>query len=213
MQYELRLASTASGVGYYAGIPKREGTFDEHLAYLRKCPLDDFMHRHLLEMLVQLDEQRGRGIFELARARDHVVLALLYEAALTCEHLRGLKTLYDNELIRSLVHHTPLRVIKSSMMEDRELHAGWMRLFERNLFLLEPLPPPEGVSLPVPFTPAELRAAAEGRVSLATIQRPVKPGAAGAGPPTHAGPPAPPQDQPQKDNDDDSQEVNKVTTE
>lgn len=170
MEYELRLAATASGVGYYAAIPRREATFDEYLAYLRKCPLDDFMHRHALEMLGQLDQERARWIYEMARGRDPVVVALLYEAVLTHEHLQGLKTLYDGESIRGLMPHTPLLLIKSSLMEDRETHSGWLRIFDRNLSLLEPLPPLETVPLPVPFEMEKLRSLHEGCISVEALR-------------------------------------------
>jgi ribosomal protein S12 methylthiotransferase accessory factor YcaO len=171
MEYELRLAATASGVGYFSSLPKTEATFDEHLTYLRACPLDDFMHRHLLEMLGQLDEERGRRIFELARGRDEVVMALLCEAALTRDHLGPLKELFDADLCRGLLPHTPLLVIKSALIEDRAVHAGWMRCFERNLSLLEPLPGPAEVTLPSPFNREGLLAAVREGPSLEEIRR------------------------------------------
>ncbi len=175
MRYELRLATTTSGVGYFASLPVQEGTFDSYLAYLRACPLDDFMHRHLVEMLGQLDEETVRRILEVARDRDGIVMALLYEAALAFQHLEPLKAFFDGSTVPSLLGLTPLIDIRSALREDQPLHVAWMRLLESNNAELEPLPPPDALPLPLPYSREELQGMGRGSVSLARVERPERP--------------------------------------
>ncbi len=132
MQYELRLESTTSGVGYFGCHPVKEGSFDEYLAYLRQRPFDDFMHRYLLEMIGRLDEANAAGMLELARGRDPIVVALLYEASFSFRHLAPLQSRLSREEILSLLPYTPQIDIKWSLLPDRELHYAWVRLFEEN---------------------------------------------------------------------------------
>jgi ribosomal protein S12 methylthiotransferase accessory factor YcaO len=166
MHYELQLATTASGIGYFAGVPTLSGTFDEHLAHLRSCPLDDFMHRHLLEMIGQLDEERAKNILRIALDRDEVMLALLLEAALTFEHLKPVKSLFSAQQIQALLKYTPLIHIKSAFLEDQRVHADWMRHFDRNISELQPLPPPGSLSLPMLYSTEELLAVSQGNEAL-----------------------------------------------
>jgi ribosomal protein S12 methylthiotransferase accessory factor YcaO len=173
MHYELRLATTASGVGYFAGIPSIDGNFDDYLAYLRSCPLDDFMHRHLLEKLGELDEGSARKIHRIASDRDEVMLTLLLEAALTFEHLKPVKQLFKPQQIRDLMKYTPLINIKSALLSDQQVHAAWMREFDQNISGLLPLPAPASVALPNPFSAAELQAVSHAKRSLQDLGPPV----------------------------------------
>ncbi len=166
MRYELQLATTASGVGYFAGIPSIAGNFDDHLAHLRSCPLDDFMHRHLLEKIGELDEETARRIHPIASDRDEVMLALLLEAALTFEHLKPVRQLFNLQQIQALMKQTPLTNIKSALLHDQRVHADWIRHFDRNISELQPLPPPGSVSLPHPCSTEEMLAASRGNRAL-----------------------------------------------
>ncbi len=177
MRYELRLATTASGVGYFAGVPAKIGTFDEYLAYLRSCPLDDFMHRYLLEKVGELDEETVRRIHQVARGRDEVMMTLLLEAGLTFGHLASVKQLFNAQEIQILAQHTPLINIKSALLEDQQAHADWMRRFDRNITDLEPLSLVNDASGRSLYTKEELPAASSRRVRLESIGAEFAPGA------------------------------------
>lgn len=160
MQYELRLATTASGVGYFGCYPVMEASFDESLAYLRQCPLDDFMHRYLLDMIGTVDEPSAGGILEMARGRDPVVVALIYEASLSFDHLAPLQSRFESEEIKSLLPYSSQIDIKWSLLPDRELHSAWVRLFSENVSSHRELPSLEQTGLPPLYDPEALRSAA-----------------------------------------------------
>lgn len=151
MRYNLRLSTTASGVGYFACVPAEEASFDEYLTYLRGCPLDNFMHGYLLDMMGRLDAESAKQILDVARGRDPVVTALLYEASLSFNRLAALRISFGRAEVQDLLSYTPLINIKSSLLDDRELHYQWIRLFEANISEHRDLPSLEAAGLPAPF--------------------------------------------------------------
>ena len=62
MRYELRLMDTLSGVGCFAAHPGPNLSFSEMLEHLRRHPMDEFMHQHLL---FKLGEHRTRKFEKL----------------------------------------------------------------------------------------------------------------------------------------------------
>lgn len=161
MRYELRLATTSSGIGYFASIPVEQASLDEKLAYLRSCPLDDFMHRHVLEMMQQLDLETARKFLTMARDRDELMLTLLYEASLSFRHLEALQASFSEDEARSLLKWSPLIDIKAALLADQQAHRQWIQLFDRNISQLHPLPSMDRVqsgSLPTLFGGEELAA-------------------------------------------------------
>ena len=155
LPYDLRLTTTGSGVGYFAAVPALEASFDQDLAYLRECPMDQFMHNHLLEMVGRLDLETARQILEMAGDRDPVVTVLLYEASLTFPALAPLAAGFQPREIARLLEYTPLNHARWSLLEDRTLHSRWIELFDRNLSQHEPLPSPDDAGLPFPYDPTE----------------------------------------------------------
>ena len=79
MRYELRLATTSLGVGYFACYPPSWASFDGNLDYLRSSPFDDFMHRHLVDQLGTLDFETAERVLETAWGRDPIVMGLIFE--------------------------------------------------------------------------------------------------------------------------------------
>ncbi len=159
MKYELRLTTTSSGVGYFACCPAINASFDEFLGYLREHPLDDFMHRYLLDMVGGLDAETGRRILDVARGSDPVVMALLYEASLSFERLAPLRERFSRGEIEALAAHTPLIDIKWSLLPDREPHREWVRLFEANISAHREMPAPDAAGPALLFGEDALRSA------------------------------------------------------
>lgn len=172
MSYELKLASTGSGVGYFACLPARQASFDECLAYLRLCPLDDFMHRSLLDRLCGLEPETLAAILDAAWGRDPIVVALVCEACLSVEKFEGLRSRFDREARRGLLPHSPLIILKSSLLGDQDLHARWGALFGSNLGQHRPLPHPETTGLPLLFPREVLAGLPRARMSLGPFVAP-----------------------------------------
>lgn len=159
MRYELRLMNTASATGYFAACPLLAAGFDDMLSYLREHPYDEFMHKHLSEMLSSLEDEQARQIFEVAGGRDPVMLAMLYEVSLLYDKFSGLRQCFDSKEAAKLSEVSPLVYIKSSLLEDNALHYQWIRLLEANIMEHKPLPAPDAVGLPAPIAPEALAAA------------------------------------------------------
>lgn len=155
LRYELKLAMTSSGVGYFACHPVQQATFDENLAILRRCPLDEFMHKFLLEGIGRLDQGEVRKMLQTARKRDPIVEALLYEAAFSFKKFDAIQNELDADRALHLMPYTPLITIKWSLLEDRRLHDAWTRIFEANIAEHRQLPPPNSTGLSSPY-PVEL---------------------------------------------------------
>jgi len=150
MHYELRLSNTASGVGYFACIPSGDLSLAEGLAYLGQCPFDDFMHNYLLELAGEEDRERLRQIADDAHNAS-VVSALVCEAALTFPRLASLKAYFNRQRMKALLAHTPLITIKSSLLDDQELHHAWIRAFDSVINEHRPIPSPASTGLPLLF--------------------------------------------------------------
>lgn len=152
MRYELRLATTALGVGYFACYPPASASFDENLDYLRTAPQDTFMHRHLVDQIGTVDMERAKHILERAWDRDPVVMGLIFEAALSFQSLSGLEGHFDRNRIEYILPHSPLIQARASLLSDQELHCKWLEVFEANMTEHRPLPAPEATGLPLLYT-------------------------------------------------------------
>lgn len=149
MRYELRLVTTAWGVGYFACYPPSGASFDENLEYLRSAPLDDFMHKHLVDQIGTFDLERVERLLEQAWERDPIVMGLIFEAALGFSKLSGLAGRFDRNRIESILPYTPLIEARASLLADQELHRKWAEIFEANLTEHRLLPEPEAAGLPM----------------------------------------------------------------
>ncbi len=138
MHYELRLISTASGIGYFSCCPAEAMSIEQELAYLRSHPNDDFMHKHLLDRVCECDEGQVRQFLQEA-GRDPVFQAVLYEAILTHEKFEKLQYLLDRSALDRLSGHTPLIYIRSSLLPDQPLHRRWIELLQHNVVEHQPI--------------------------------------------------------------------------
>lgn len=154
MEYELRLVSKASGVGYFSCCPKEDMGIDACLAYLRTHLYDDFMHKYVLDKVCECDTGALEQIIQQAW-QDPVLLPILCEAVFSSEKFGSLRTNFDREKIAVLSSNTPLIYLKSILMEDRQLHNQWITYFAQNILEHKPLDSLGTTALPFPF-PDEL---------------------------------------------------------
>lgn len=179
IHYELRLANTSSGVGYFACIPILQASLDSCLDYLRRCPLDDFMHKHVLDMICGVDEETVRSILSVARDRDPLMVALIDEASLSMEKLASLRGGFTRHVTERLLPYTPLISMKSSLLDDQDLHRKWGAMFGANLGSHRDLPDPGAAGLPFPYPEATLAAASSRMISVQSIRETCGVGASG----------------------------------
>lgn len=147
LNYELRLVSTSSGVGYFTCCPMKDMGIDAALAHLRACPNDEFMHKHILDRITECDEKLVEQLIAEAQ-HDPVFFAILCEAVLSEEKFAGLKTHFDKETSRCLLEYTPLIYIKSSLLEDQWQHQQWIEILRQNIMEHRPINDLPVVGLP-----------------------------------------------------------------
>ena len=122
MHYKLRLNRTASGAGFFACLPSGNCDFGDLLEYLKACPLDDFMHKHLLNTVLQFDKKQFSALFLTARADgDRALLALLYEACLISDDFSFLRKEFKEMNPKQLSRFTPMLDIRSEQTDDPEM--------------------------------------------------------------------------------------------
>jgi len=183
MRYELRLMDTLSGVGCFAAHPGANLSFAEMLEHLRRHPLDDFMHQHLL---FKLGEHRTKKFEKLieevqkdGRCTDLVLAALLVEACLGHERFAHLLPRLAGLDLREISRHTPAVHIRSCLLADQPLHNQWTLRMQANIVAHEPLAAPDEIGLAAPYAldalpPAATVTAAEMRQRLAPVLPPAK---------------------------------------
>ncbi|MFO7497573.1 MAG: YcaO-like family protein, partial [Desulfobacterales bacterium] len=154
--YELRLQSTATGVGYFACVPVATPSFEDAVAYLRRKPLDSFMHKFALDQVGAFDPQKIRALLAQADGRDPVMEALLHEAILLRPDLTDCRSALDPGRTRVLAAHTPQIFISSHQRPNRACQQQWTRIFADNLLDHRPLPEPAQTRLPAGYDAAML---------------------------------------------------------
>ena len=183
MRYELRLMDTFSGVGCFAAHPGPNLAFAEMLEHLRRHPLDDFMHQHLLYMLGQHRTKKFEKLINEVqkdgRCTDPVLAALLVEACLGHERFAHLLPRLAGLDLRTISRHTPALHIRSFLLPDQPLHNEWSMRMQMNIVAHEPLVPPAEMGLAAPYArealpPAAKLTAASARERLAGALPPPK---------------------------------------
>ena len=149
--YKLSLKTTDTGVGYFSCDPVKKISFEESIEYLRDHPYDTYMHKHLLDMIAKFDDTRMQQLIKEARQDDYTLSALLYEASLLYDKFTLTKKYFESEKTKKLSAYTPLNLIKSSLLDDHDLHSKWIDLFKSNIFDHKPLPPPDDIKIPLLF--------------------------------------------------------------
>lgn len=159
MRYELKLMDTLSGTGCFAAFPGPNLSFMEVLEHLEAHPYDEFMHRHMLDML---GKHRTRKIQKLITEikgdpGKKVLAALIYEAVLTHPRLESLRAGMEADFDPvELKQYSPALHLRSHLLEDQPLHNSWTSLFADNMEMHEALPAPEEAGLTQLYSPEEL---------------------------------------------------------
>ncbi|MCK4620189.1 MAG: hypothetical protein KAT52_09600, partial [Desulfobacterales bacterium] len=149
--YKLGLKNTETGVGYFSCSPMKEISFEESIEYLRDHPYDTYMHKHLLDIIANFDEKKIKQLIKEARQDDYTLSALLYEASLLYDNFNLFKEYFESEETKKLSAYTPLNLIKSSLLDDHDLHSKWIAVFKSNIFEHKPLPAPDDIKMPLLF--------------------------------------------------------------
>ncbi|WP_419788187.1 YcaO-like family protein [Pseudodesulfovibrio sp.] len=160
MRYKLQMMNTDFGVGMFAALPEPNLSFNEMTDHLRRHPYDDYMHEFVLQGFKDFRTRKLKKLIqEVMRdngASDPVLTAVMYEACLCHERQRQLLPLFDGLNVEALNDHTPAIHIRSRLLPDQEAHNRWIRMFEENLFSLEPLVHPEAMGIEPLFDEASL---------------------------------------------------------
>ncbi|WP_031483912.1 YcaO-like family protein [Maridesulfovibrio frigidus] len=152
MRYQLKLMDTLSGTGCFAALPVPNLSFSEVLKHLEEHPYDEFMHRHMLDML---GKHRTRKIEKLiteikGNPNKKVLAALIYEACLTHPKLSSLKDKVEQEFdSQELKNFTPTLHLRSHRLTDQPLHNQWTLVLSENMEEHADLPTPEETGLPL----------------------------------------------------------------
>jgi ribosomal protein S12 methylthiotransferase accessory factor YcaO len=150
MRYELKLMDTLSGTGCFAAFPGPNLSFSEVLAHLEAHPYDEFMHRHMLDML---GKHRTRKIQKLIKEikddpKKKVLAALIYEAAVTHPRLASIRAeveaVFDAEELKEF---SPTLHLRSHLQQDQPLHNKWTVLFSDNMEMHKDMPSAEAAEL------------------------------------------------------------------
>lgn len=148
-KYELALQYSSDGVAFYSALPTRDTDLPQALTALTEAPHDEFMHRHALELLEQLDHETLKSLIRETDAPP--IRALLKESCLSRTDRSGLLELFADNTDLHL--HSPLITLRSGERADQDLHAEWTELFRKNIFFHAELPAPDraGLDAPVPL--------------------------------------------------------------
>ena len=157
MEYTFERKGTEKGVGWFSCEPKKEMTFESGLEYSRAHPNDQFMRKHLLDRAAALDpDELAERIDGSRKSGDFHLLALCFEAALLYGKFDPLRSLFSSIDAEPLAARTPLIYIRWAREKDTRENLYWLRQFSRNANLLAPLPGPDEMAFPIPFSPEDL---------------------------------------------------------
>lgn len=148
--YQLELTRTASATGYFSCVPAGPPEVGTALDYLRRHPLDTFMHQYLLRYLGYWQPDRLEGTIARTPVEDPVMRALLLEACLVYPRFKDLSGAFSVGEMERLAGETPLIEIKSALQPDRSLHNRWISAFSFNILAHHPLPEPSEGGAPKP---------------------------------------------------------------
>ena len=166
MRYEMKRVGTKFSIGWFACLPSEDLDFEVALEYIRKHPYDDFLHKYLLELTGTFGPNLVDLLIKEGKENDPHLLALMYETCILNDKLRATIRSFDGIDVRQLAEYTPLIYINWSLRQKRGDNLYWIRLFSKNIYGHEPLPPREYLERPVPFDPHAVKAWKAGVVPI-----------------------------------------------
>lgn len=158
MQYKYTHTATEATTGYFSCEPHPPLSLSEALEFLAAHPLDNFMRRHILKRMT--DMEPGDAARALIRAfpeqsLPEAITALAGELAVLNPHLKEDHSLFalSEEKAAALeekngVNDTSLMILRWRRLPDRQPHREWGRLFAANIQQHRALPEPERAGLP-----------------------------------------------------------------
>lgn len=152
MKYTLTLSRTDAATGFFSPKPLDTLSLENAFSYVRKHPLDAFMHSDLLNRLLGIGSSEFESI--LKTEKGDAALALLYEAVLLNDAFGHLRHKFKPEDADLLAQTSPMPYIRSSRLPDQLLHGKWTQVFRANIQRLMPLPRLDetGLEPPVPLS-------------------------------------------------------------
>lgn len=153
--------ATEATTGYFSCEPATELSFENALARLCDSPMDEFLHTFVLRQLgksplAELDalclHALGQGSNAPLHPAQPVLAALLLECALLNPDFAPLKEHFQPDIAaatRNLVAYSPLLFLRFSLLNEKNLHAAWSKLFAANMSEHHPLPHPQDEDLPL----------------------------------------------------------------
>jgi len=175
IKYKLERKGTEKGVGWFACVPEKEIDFEKGLEYSRTHPNDQFMHKHILDMVATMEPEKLELLIQKGQEKgDLHLLAFMYETCVLHVRFQHLKKAFESIDIDKLAQCSPLIYIPWSLETNKTENFWWLQRFSRNAHLLETLPSPEKAEFPMPFTMEEINQWEESVVSITAIASPNK---------------------------------------
>ncbi len=157
MRYLYTHKETKATTGYFTCQPDPEPILKEALDALRASPLDEFMHRHILHIMLRKPVAELLKLIPEPLEDDPVLAALLLECALLnpilselFKRLRGCLQIKAN--FETLSAHTPLPYITGSQLSDLREHREAAARFAANIHGHHPLPHPDDEDIPLLYS-------------------------------------------------------------
>lgn len=169
LPYRLERMGTGQGVGYFSCVPEGAPSFEEALSQSRDRPYDQFLHKHLLGLLQEMDVPEVEALAGRGLGGDPHLLALVYETYVLQTKFSALQGLLEPVDPATLAPCSPLLVIPWSEKEGKDAVFYWLRLFSRNAHRMEPLPDPGDAEHPIPWDRGAIAAWSDHTVSLGDI--------------------------------------------
>jgi ribosomal protein S12 methylthiotransferase accessory factor len=149
--YRLSLQQTTASSGYFDCLPDPLPSVEAGLAHLRQCPLDLFMHKHLLQQLAQesLTHLQAR-LDQTKRENDPALRALLAEVLLLHPREGLCDAHLDPSELAALAGNSPMIYLRHRQDPLHAERRRWASLLRANLIANKPLSPVEAVGIPLP---------------------------------------------------------------
>lgn len=158
MQYKYTHTVTEATTGYFSCEPHPPLSLSEALEFLAAHPLDNFMRRHILKRMAEMESaDAARALFRVFpdQPLPETIKTLAEELAVINPHLKGTHPLFalpgegaaaPDE--KNGENDTSLIILRWRRLPDRHLHREWGRLFAANIQQHRSLPEPERAGLP-----------------------------------------------------------------
>lgn len=157
--------ATEATTGYFSCEPAEPLSLNEALARLEACPMDEFLHSHVLRRmgslpLAELEDLCSSALDAAAQDAPPlrpVLAALLLECALLNPAFAPLQQFFQPDIhtaARLLQDYSPLIFLRWHLVEDAPPHAAWSALFAANITEHRFLPHPDDEDLPPLHFPA-----------------------------------------------------------